>query len=70
MHDAVQQAIAATMRATDPNRYSQYRRAAWQQLLSESRRVGSPDLWRYTADLLYLVENPSVREAYLGGSVT
>ena len=64
IHDAVQQAIAATVRAAEPDRYARYRRLAWQQLRSESRGAGGPELWRYTADLLYLVENPSVREAF------
>lgn len=26
--------------------------------------VGTPELWRYTADALYLIENPIVREAF------
>jgi DNA-binding winged helix-turn-helix (wHTH) protein len=64
VHDAVQQAIAATLRAADPDRYSRYRRSAWRQLQTESHTAGGPDLWRYTADLLYLVENPVIREAF------
>jgi len=64
LHDLVQQSIANSLQATDPNRYQEYRRAAWQQLSSEARRTGSPGLWRYTADILYMIANPAVREAF------
>ena len=37
---------------------------SWRQLRGELRRAGPPDLWRYTADLIYLIENPVVREAF------
>jgi hypothetical protein len=67
LHDLVQQAIATSLRAIDPNRYQEYRRSAWQQLSAEARRTGSPGLWRYTADLLYMIENPVVREAFFPG---
>ena len=64
LHDLVQQSISSSLRAEDPNRYQEYRRAAWRQLSSEARKTGLHDLWRYTADLLYLIENPIVREAF------
>ncbi|HSB08285.1 MAG TPA: winged helix-turn-helix domain-containing protein [Blastocatellia bacterium] len=64
LHDLVQQSIGASLRAVDPDRYQEYRRSAWRQLSTESRRTGLQELWRYTADLLYLIENPAVREAF------
>lgn len=64
VHDAVQQAIAAGLRANDPVRYRGYRRAAWRRLRSEVAGAGRSELWRYTADMLYLLENPIVREAF------
>lgn len=64
VHDVVQQAVATTLRANDPGRYRDYRRAAWSQLRTEVRTAGTQDLWRYTADMLYLLENPVVREAF------
>lgn len=64
LHDLVQQSIGSSLRAVDPNRYQEYRRSAWRQLSTESRRTGLQELWRYTADLLYLIENPVVREAF------
>jgi len=64
VHDAVHEAIAASLRAADPSRYLEYRRSAWRQLRSEVRKAGTSQLWRYTADMLYLIENPVVREAF------
>jgi len=64
VHDAVHEAIAASLRASDPSRYLEYRRSAWKQLRSEVRKAGTSELWRYTADMLYLIENPVVREAF------
>jgi Transcriptional regulatory protein, C terminal len=64
LHDAVRQASAAALRAADPGRYRDYRRAAWRALRAEVSTAGTPELWRYTADALYLIENPTVREAF------
>jgi hypothetical protein len=64
VHDAVHEAIAASLRASDPSRYLEYRRSAWQQLREEVKKIGKRELWRYTADMLYLIENPVVREAF------
>ncbi len=64
MHDAVRDAIAANLRAADPNRYRGYQRAAYHQLTAELRSASQTDYWRYTADLMYLLENPVVREAF------
>jgi Novel STAND NTPase 1 len=64
VHDTVRAAASALLRAADPVRHRAYRRAAWTRLRSELRYAGRSDLWRYTADLLYLVENPIVRDAF------
>ena len=64
LHDLVHQSVGSSLRAIDPNRYQEYRRAAWRQLSTEVRRTGLQELWRYTADLLYVIENPVVREAF------
>jgi hypothetical protein len=64
VHDAVHEAIAASLRASDPSRYLEYRRSAWKQLREEVKTIGSRELWRYTADMLYLIENPVIREAF------
>jgi hypothetical protein len=64
LHQAVQQAISAALRSADPERYRTLRRAAWRQLREEAADAGTPDHWRYTADSLYLIENPICREAF------
>jgi hypothetical protein len=64
VHDAVRQAIASSLKAADPNRHRLFRHAAWKQLRQEMSAAGKSELWRYTADLLYLIENPIVREAF------
>ncbi len=64
LHDAVRGVIAAALQAADPIKFREYGRAAWRQLRGEIRHAGLSDLWRYTADLIYLIENPVVREAF------
>ena len=64
IHDAVKQVVAASLRASDPSKYRDYRRAAWTQLRNELASAPSTDLWRYTADMLYLLENPGIRDAF------
>jgi len=64
LHDAVQSSVAGFVRSTDPIRYRRYRRAAWRQLREEVSEAPAGELWRYTADMLYLIENPVIREAF------
>ncbi len=63
LHDAVQLAIAGRLRAVDPESFRRYRTAAWHHLETEARAVGRQELARSTADLLFLIDNPVVREA-------
>ena len=71
IHDAVREAIARSLHASDPARYLEYRRTAWRQLATEAGVAGGGDLWRYTADMLFMIENPVVREAFFpSGSPT
>jgi Transcriptional regulatory protein, C terminal/AAA ATPase domain len=64
VHDAVRAAIDASFRGTDPERHRTYRGAAWRQLREEVRHASDAELWRYTADMLFIIENPIVREAF------
>jgi len=64
INDSVKQVVATALRATDPSKYRDYRRAAWAQLRTELVTAPTSDLWRYTADMLYLLENPAIREAF------
>ena len=64
VHDTVREAIAALLRSSDPDRSKRYRAAAWRQLRDEVARASNHEMWRYTADLLYILQNPIVREAF------
>ncbi|NTU84433.1 MAG: AAA family ATPase [Chloroflexales bacterium] len=64
LHDVVRQALAADLQASDPATYRAYRQAAWAHLRAELVSAARPELWRYTADMLYLLEHPAVREVF------
>ena len=64
VHDTVRVAAASLLKASDPARHRAHRGAAWLRLRSELRTAGRADLWRYTADILYLIENSIVRDAF------
>ncbi|CAN5780765.1 hypothetical protein BH23CHL7_BH23CHL7_06790 [soil metagenome] len=64
IHEAVQSALDQLIQASDPVRHRELRRLAWRVLRDEVRDAGPEQLWRYTADMLYLIENPVVREAF------
>ena len=63
LHDAVQSAVVARLRSVDPDQFRQYRTAAWHHLQTASRGAARHELARFTADLLFLIDNPVVREA-------
>src|SRR5262245_36930603 len=56
VHETVRSALARSLGAVDPQRYQDLRRLAWNCLRREVESVGRVHLWRYTADILYLVE--------------
>lgn len=64
VHDTVREATAALLRAADPQEYWRLRAAAWTCLRAELRGAPRRELPRYTADLLYLIEEESVRRAF------
>ena len=64
LHDTVREAVAAVLRASDPDRSRRYRVAAWRRLREEVASASVHETWRYTADLLYILQNPIVREAF------
>jgi hypothetical protein len=64
VHEAVRDAVAEFLHGTNPIRYRRYQRAAWRELRAEMRDASPNELWRYTADMLYLIDNPVVREAF------
>ena len=64
VHDSVRDSVSAALKATDPDRYRELKVAAWRELRTELKHMPSTDLWRHTADLLYLIEAPAVRENF------
>jgi DNA-binding winged helix-turn-helix (wHTH) protein len=64
VHDAVREATALRLKALDPVAYRAYRAAAWRCLRRELRGAARHELWRYTADMLYLIEDEAVRENF------
>jgi DNA-binding response OmpR family regulator len=68
VHDTVREVTAALLRAADPQEYARLRAAAWGCLRGELRGAPARDLSRYTADLLYLIDDESVRGAYFAAA--
>ena len=65
IHDAVRSAIASSLTTRDPDAHREYRRAAWAFLQNRLRVAhGKTEPWRYTADLLFLIQNPVLREGF------
>ena len=64
IHDTIRQVIADNLNAADPNRYRTYRYLAYRQYRKELQTVNPDDIWRYTADFLYMIEEPVIREAF------
>ena len=69
-HDVVRETISKDLAWRDSERYRTYRRRAWQLLAKESHECIARNLWHCTADLLYLIENPVVREAFFPEGAT
>ncbi len=68
VHDTVREAVAALLRATDPAGHRAYREAAWRQIRRELRATAGAARWASTADMIHLVEEPLVREAFFPSS--
>ncbi|MDA0185210.1 winged helix-turn-helix domain-containing protein [Solirubrobacter phytolaccae] len=65
IHDTVREAVSALLRATDPVRHRAVRAHAWRQIRSELPDGG----WASVADMIALVEEPLVREAFFPTSI-
>jgi hypothetical protein len=61
---AVSQFWSDESAARDPDTHREYRRAAWAYLQNRVRHGHGTEPWRYTADLLFLLENPVLREGF------
>ncbi|WP_307835913.1 helix-turn-helix transcriptional regulator [Phycicoccus sonneratiae] len=60
LHDVVRDTVGQDLSVRDPARRRDYRRRALEHLTT---RVSGGDPWRHTADLMFLIENPVVRDA-------
>jgi hypothetical protein len=64
VHDTVRAVTVALRSAADPAARRRDRSAAWAHLREEARTAGRAEQWRVTADMLYLIEQPAIREAF------
>jgi hypothetical protein len=69
VHDTVREAVLALLRAADPVRHRAYRAAAWHQIRRELAGATGAARWASVADMLALVEEPLVREAFFPACV-
>ena len=69
VHDTVREAVAALLRASDPVRHRAYRGAAWRQIRAELAATAGAARWASLADMIALVDEPLVREAFFPSSV-
>jgi transcriptional regulator with AAA-type ATPase domain len=64
MHELVRENVARDLLMRDPERYNEYKNLAFKYLSDRSKQIKKAKLWQLTADLLYLIENPIVRDAF------
>jgi len=64
INDSVRRLFAERLQAADVERYRQYQKSAWKLLRQQLKDSSRADLWRCTADIIYLIENPVIREAF------
>lgn len=64
IHDTVRAVTVALRSAADPPARRRDRVAAYTHLRAEARASGPAERWRVTGDLLHLIENPAIREAF------
>jgi hypothetical protein len=64
LHEVLRKVLSAELKARAPMRYCNYRRSASQLLMHEMKQASAGQLWRYTADILYLVDNVVIRSAF------
>lgn len=67
--DTVREATRALLRAREPDAYWRLRAAAWSRLRTDLRGAPPRDVGRYTADMLFLIEEQAVRHAFFPPAV-
>ncbi len=68
LHDVLKNAIVFSLKAKSPRRHSEYRNRAWRVLKNEMQTASSNTYWRYMADIIYLIDNPVIRDAFFPAS--
>ncbi len=64
IQESVHKVIASRLQAADIEQYRHYQKKAWKLLRQQLKESARVDLWRCTADVIYLIENPVIREAF------
>jgi hypothetical protein len=64
IHETVRAVTVALRSAADPAGRRRDRAAAWEHLREGLRAAGQAEPWRLTAELLYLLDRPTIREAF------
>lgn len=64
LHTSIQESIATRLWIASPSRHRALRQRAWAYLREQLQSVPRAELWRHTADMIYLLENRAVREAH------
>jgi hypothetical protein len=64
LHEVLKNAIVFSLKAKSPRRQSEYRNRAWRILKIEMQTASSSTYWRYIADIIYLIDNPVIRDAF------
>ena len=69
LHPTVHEMVASWLRSADPSRFTTYRRRAWKALQRRGRNIAAGDIWRFTADVIYLIDDWVVRDAFFPTSM-
>jgi len=69
-YDVVREMISKDLATRDPESHQIYRKRAYSYLSKESQRAVARNLWQYTADLLFMIENSIARGAFFPEGAT
>lgn len=64
VHDAVKEALVVSLNAESPSRVREVKRLVWSLLAGELKQTHDLNLWRFTADTIFLLSDPVIREAF------
>lgn len=64
IHQLIRESIAVDLKIRDQIKFNKLKKLAFQYYVDISKNLKNRKLWQLTADLLYLIENPVVRNAF------